>query len=104
MSRDGLKFSGILERKNPLQIQLSAQICGKLNHICDRCGDDLVLNLDEKVDLILNKGIFSSEDKNLDLIEIFGDEIDLDEILTSETEAIKSDYFYCDKCKFSKGE
>lgn len=103
--KDELKFFGTLKRKNESLINLQAEICGNLPHYCDLCGADIVLNLQEKVDLLINKGIFKDDNhKIIDVIEIFGDDIDLDEILESEIEAYKSDYFYCDKCKSIKGE
>ena len=44
------------------------------------------------------------DDELSNTIEFYNGQIDTDEILISELEAYKSDYFYCDKCKILKGE
>ena len=50
--------------------------------------------------MLLSEGVFNDErHESLDVMEFFGTEVDLDEILRSETEAFKSDYFYCENCK-----
>ena len=50
-------------------------------------------------------GIYKDKDDELsNTIEFYNGQIDTDEILISELEAYKSDYFYCDKCKILKGE
>ena len=55
---------------------------------------------DEDVNLILSDGIYKDEEENLDdAVEFFDGFINLEEVLTSEIEAFKSDYFYCEKCK-----
>ncbi|MDA3077235.1 DUF177 domain-containing protein [Campylobacter sp. JMF_04 NA10] len=94
----GVKFSGELHKSGESLYQCNAQICGAIPYICDRCGSEFELNLDENVDLMLSDGIYKGSD-SLDVIEFFEGSIDIDEILQSEVEAIKSDYFYCDKCK-----
>lgn len=98
-SVENLKFSGELSRKNQNLVDLKGEIKGEILYLCDRCGDEFWLKIDEKIELILSDGIFSDETHEfIDLIECFGGEIDMDEILQSEVEAYKSDYFYCDKC------
>lgn len=97
-----LKFSGSLSRKASGEVLLLGAIAGGLSHFCDSCGSEILLNLNEKIELILNKGIYKDDEhKVLDVIEIFSDEINLDEIFISEIEAYKSDYFYCEKCSKS---
>lgn len=99
---DSLKFSGSLSRKASGEVLLLGTVAGEFSHFCDSCGDEILLNLDEKIELILNKGIYKDDEhKVLDVIEIFSDEINLDEIFISEIEAYKSDYFYCEKCSKS---
>ena len=100
ISQNGLKFSGNLKRKDSKFIECKGEIKGKIPYICDRCGKEFDLDVNESVNLLLSEGVFNDEGhENMDVMEFFGAEIDVDEILRSETEAFKSDYFYCENCK-----
>ncbi|MGP1485157.1 MAG: hypothetical protein ACTTJC_03560 [Campylobacter sp.] len=100
LNLDGLNFSGKLKRIDSNLVQCLVDLKGKISHICDRCGDDINLSLDQNIDLILSNGIYKNEEENLvDVVEFFDGFVDLQEVLVSEIEAYKSDYFYCEKCK-----
>ncbi len=100
ISQDRLKLSGNLKRKDSKFIECKGEIKGKIPYICDRCGKEFDLEVSESVNLLLSEGVFNDEkQESLDVMEFFGAEVDLDEILRSETEAFKSDYFYCEECK-----
>ena len=99
ISQNGLKFSGNFKRKDSKFIECKGGIKGKIPYICDRCGKEFDLDV-ESVNLLLSEGVFNDEKhESLDVMEFFGAEVDLDEILRSEMEAFKSDYFYCEECK-----
>ena len=100
LSSDGVKFSGVLKKISPNLVSCKGEIKGELAHNCDRCGDDINLKLNEDVNLILSDGIYKDKEENLDdAVEFFDGFVNLEEVLTSEIEAFKSDYFYCEKCK-----
>ena len=100
LNLDGLIFNGELEKINQNLVSCKGRIVGKIAHNCDRCGEDINLKLDEDVNLILSDGIYKDKEENLDdVVEFFDGFINLEELLTSEIEAFKSDYFYCEKCK-----
>ncbi|BCX78903.1 DUF177 domain-containing protein [Campylobacter sp. 19-13652] len=100
IEKDGVKFIGTLSRKNHSLIKCYGKIQGKIEHSCDRCGADIMLDLNEQISLLLSDGEYQdSEGELADVIEFFNGFIDLDEVLLSEIESYKSDYFYCDKCK-----
>ena len=100
ISLDGLELSVNLKRKDSKFIECKGEIKGKIPYICDRCGKEFDLDVSESVDLLLSEGVFNDErHESLDVMEFFGAEVDVDEILRSETEAFKSDYFYCEECK-----
>ena len=104
-SINGVKFSGSIKKTTLNLSKCSGRLIGELEHICDSCGTDIVLSLDEELNLILSDGIYKDSDNELsNTIEFFGGIIDTDEILIGELEAFKSDYFYCDKCKILEGE
>lgn len=97
---DDLKFKGELKKINNKLVNCKGIILGSLNHFCDSCGDDLILNLNEDIELILSDGIYKGDSKTIeDVMEFFDGYIDIMDIMHSEVEAFKGDYFYCDKCK-----
>lgn len=100
LENGSLKFFVNLRKKSDKLLSCSARIFGDLAHNCDRCGDDIVLKLDENLSLSISDGIYTQGENELDdVVEFLNGEIDLDELFTSEIEAFKSDYFYCEKCK-----
>lgn len=100
IKKEYLKFSGNLKRVSSNLIDCTASIEGSLAHNCDRCGEDIKLNLDENLKLIISDGIYKDSEETLDdVVEFFDGFVDLDEVFISEIEAYKSDYFYCEKCK-----
>lgn len=100
IERDGVKFIGTLSRKNYALVKCEAKIQGEIEHSCDRCAADIKLDIDEQISLLLSDGEYRGNDGELaDVIEFFNGFIDLDEVLLSEIESYKSDYFYCDECK-----
>jgi hypothetical protein len=99
----GITFKGTLELKGRNLIELKAQLIGNLEINCDVCAKSFDIMLDEKVNLLLSDGIYEGEDDTLDVVEIFTESdqtmIDMEEILDSEIEIIKSDYYKCDECQ-----
>ncbi|MBP3224135.1 MAG: hypothetical protein J6M14_02375 [Campylobacter sp.] len=100
IEKDGVKFSGNLVRKDTNLVSCKGKLKGVIPYICDRCGNDFELDIDEDINLLLSDGIFKDNERtNLDVMEFFNSQIDLEEILQSELEAYKSDYLYCMTCK-----
>ena len=93
----GLVLQGTLQKSGYHQVTLDAQMHGKLELSCDRCGDTYDYSVDNKLQLKLSDLV--SEDKvDLDIIEFLDGEIDLSYILESEITSIESSYHYCEKC------
>lgn len=100
ISEKGVKFTGEIIKKSQNICELKGRLDGILAYICDRCGENFNLKINETVNLILSNGIFKDDNHEIsDVIEFLNGVINLDEILQSEIEAYKSGYFYCDKCK-----
>lgn len=97
-SFEKIKFYGILEKKSKNLVQCSGKLEGTLACQCDRCGEDLSLHVDEKVKLFASDGLYDSGEELLEVMEFFDETIDLDTILRSEVETLKSDYHYCSTC------
>lgn len=94
VSQSGVSLAGELKRKSHSLVALNGKIFGEIEHNCDRCGEDISLKIDEDLSLILSDGEYKASENELnDVIEFFDGFIDLDEVLLSEIEAYKSDYF-----------
>lgn len=95
-----VNFKGqLLKLKNGL-VECQGQIFGNLESICDRCGKEIILELNYQVKLNLSDGIYEDQENELsDTIEFLDGKIDLAYVLESEIESFKSDYFYCENCK-----
>lgn len=97
-----ITFKGYLQYHFGKLILLNANISGLVDTQCNQCGDELKLSVDEEVKFFISDGIYHDKnDIELDVIESFDSNADLDEILNSEIELIKSDYYSCKKCKNS---
>jgi hypothetical protein len=97
---DEITFKGYLQYDANKLILLKATLSGKINTNCDVCADEFDLNVNEDIEFYLHSGIYESENETLlDVVECLDDTLDLQEILNSEIELIKSDYNTCKNCK-----
>lgn len=98
-NRDNARFSGDLILKKGNVAQLNGTITGSISIPCDLCAEEIEHPLNEEVTFYLSDGIYEGSDEELDIVEIDHNTIDLDELLHSEIELIKSDYFCCKNCE-----
>lgn len=98
-SLENIKFCGKLEKKSKNLVQCIGKLEGTLICQCARCGDDMSLEVDETVDLFASDGMYESSEELIEVVEFFEETVDLDTILLSEVETLKSDYNYCSTCK-----
>ena len=97
---DEITFKGYLQYHAGKLILLHADLKGTLDTQCNQCGEDMKLAVDETVDFLISDGLYEDENEiELDVIETFDSTADIDEILHSEIELIKSDYHSCEKCE-----
>jgi uncharacterized metal-binding protein YceD (DUF177 family) len=100
VSSDKITLKGYLEYDSGKLILLKANLNGLVNTECSLCGEEMNVPVDEQIELFISDGIYeANDDIALDVVESFDSMADLDEILNSEIELIKSDYFSCEKCK-----
>ncbi len=102
VSGDGVKLEGTLSFKQRNIVMLDGEINGKLSVPCDICAEQFDIILHDKVKLLLSDGIYQGSDDEYDVIEM-NDIIDLDELLHSEIELIRSDYHTCKRCEDNEG-
>lgn len=92
-------FKGYLEYHRGKLILLRANLKGLVEKSCDTCGQDFNLSVDEHIEFFISDGIYESEDNiDLDVVESFSGDVDMQELLHSEVELIKSDYHSCASC------
>lgn len=97
-----ITFKGYLQYDSGKLILLKAKLSGKIDVDCDICADEFKLDVDEDVEFFISDGIYEkNEDSLLDVVEVLNSVADLDEIMNSEIELIKSDYNICENCKKS---
>lgn len=95
-----ITFKGYLQYHSGKLILLHADLKGTVETQCSRCGDDMKLSVDEEIEFFISDGIYEDDESiELDVVESFDSTADLDEILHSEVELIKSDYHSCEKCE-----
>jgi len=100
ITKGKLNFSGTLSKFSRYLIELEAKITGELLIPCDICADEFTNPVNESVKFHLSDGLSKVENDSLeDIVEIENSMIDLDELLDSEIELYKSNYFSCDLCK-----
>jgi uncharacterized metal-binding protein YceD (DUF177 family) len=100
LNSDEITFKGYLEYDSGKLILLKANLNGLVNTECSLCGEEMKVPVDEIIELFISDGVYDdSNDIALDVVESFDSTADLDEILNSEIELIKSDYYSCENCK-----
>jgi len=98
-----ITIEGSLVRKGYGMALLDASLKGVVELLCDGCGENFSLDVDEKVTLKITDTPYKASEGNgdeqdYDIIEFLDGIIDLDEIIISEVNAIKLDYHKCNNC------
>ena len=97
-----ITFKGYLQYHGGKLILLKANLLGSILKDCDVCAEEFKMPLDENIELFISDGMYKDEDGiNLDVIESFDGEVEIEELLHSEVELIRSGYYCCDECKHS---
>ncbi len=96
---DKITFKGYLEYHAGKLILLKAGLEGLINAECSTCAEDFSLNVDEKVEFFISDGLYDGDSIDIDVVESFNSTTNLDELLISEIELIKSDYHSCKDCE-----
>ena len=93
--RFSIKSSFKIKPKSVSMLHCDLHFFGKINTICNRCGDEIIEKVDENIQLLISNGLFDGFDDSLDVIEILDEFVDFDEVLLSELELISTNYFNC---------
>jgi hypothetical protein len=99
ISQNSVNFLGTFSKISQKVAKLNGNICGDCEVECCKCGDTFLLNLNEEVELLLSDGIYSCDIEEIIVVEVENHIIDFNDILHSELESLKSEYYLCDKCQ-----
>ncbi|MFA6144376.1 MAG: hypothetical protein WCW84_00335 [Sulfurimonas sp.] len=94
-----VSFEGTLVHKKGKIAQLNGTISGTIQVPCDLCAEVVERVLNEELSFYISDGIISENEDELDIVEITTPMIEMEELLNSEVELIKSDYFCCSHCE-----
>jgi hypothetical protein len=98
---DSVRFLGTFSKISSKLAKINANLSGDCNVDCCKCGKNIKINVDENINFLVSDGIYESiqNDDKFIVIEIEDHFLDFDEILYSEVESLKSEYYICDTCK-----
>ncbi len=102
INSDSVKFLGTFSKMSSKLAKIDGHLSGSCEVDCCKCGTSFAKTLDEKVNFVVSDGIYSSEnqqDEEFVIIEIEDHILDFDELLYSEIESLKSEYYVCNTCK-----
>ena len=99
---NSVKFLGNFSKITSNLARIDAKLIGNCDVDCCKCGVTLNIKLDEEVKFLLSDGIYTKDDRDdeeLIVIEIDDHIVDFEDILHSEIESLRSEYYICDTCK-----
>jgi uncharacterized metal-binding protein YceD (DUF177 family) len=95
---NSVKIEGTFCRISQSLVKIDAVLKGSTEIDCCRCGKTEEIEVDEELHILLSDGIYKNDESEFLVIEVENSLIDFDEIIQSELNSIKSDYYMCDDC------
>ena len=100
---DNITIKGYLQYDNDKLILLDAKLTGTIEAECAICAEEFELEVDEELKFYISDGVFVDNENNfIDVVEAQDGLLDIDELLHSEIELIKSDYHCCEDCEYGE--
>lgn len=96
---NNIVFKGSLKYDTENLVSLQATLTGSIDLDCDLCAEEFTLPLDENIDFFISNGVYNGMNEEYDVVETIDGNINLEELLDSEIELIKSGYHSCENCK-----
>jgi hypothetical protein len=99
---NSVKFLGTFSKISSKLAKISADLNGNCDVDCCKCGKSITINIDENTNFLVSDGAYESNqhnDEEFVIIEAQDHILDFDDILHSEIESLKSEYYVCDTCK-----
>lgn len=95
---NSVKIEGTFCRIAQSLVKIDAVLKGNTKIDCCRCGITEVIEVEEELKLLLSDGIYKGNEEEYLVIEVENSLIDFDELIESELNSIKSDYYICNEC------
>ena len=95
---NSVKIEGTFCKISQSLVKVDAELKGSTDVDCCRCGATEMIEVDEKLHLLLSDGVYKKDESEYLVIEVENSLIDFDEIIESELNSIKSDYHMCNEC------
>ena len=95
---NSVKIEGTFCKISQSLVKVDAVLKGSTDIDCCRCGITEVIEVDEELHLLLSDGVYKKDESEYLVIEVENGLIDFDEIIESELNSIKSDYYICKNC------
>jgi len=102
ISSNSVKFLGTFSKISSKLAKINANLSGDCPVDCCKCGKEMTITLDENINFLVSDGIYESaqnDDEEFVIVEVQDHFLDLNEILHSEIESLKFEYYICDTCK-----
>lgn len=100
INSDSVKFTGTFSKISTNLAKIDGIINGNIVVDCYRCGKEMLIELDEKSKFLVSDGIYKeNEEDDLIVIEVEDHIVDFDELLQSEIESLRSEYYTCETCQ-----
>lgn len=98
VSLNSVEIEGTFCKISQSLVKIDAVLKGNTEIDCCRCGITDTITLNENENFLLSDGIYKDTESEDLVIEIENSLIDFDEIIQSEIESIKSEYYLCENC------
>ena len=101
ITSNSVKFLGTFSKISSKLAKINSKLSGNCDVDCCKCGITFDIPVDSDIEFLLSDGIYSSEvnDEELVIIEVEDHFLDFNEVLHSELESLRSEYYVCDNCK-----
>ena len=99
---NSVKFLGTFSKISSKLAKIYANLNGNCDVDCCKCGTNITININEDINFLVSDGNYEPnhhDDKEFVIIESEDHILDFDDILHSEIESLKSEYYICDTCK-----
>jgi hypothetical protein len=99
---NSVKFLGTFSKISSKLAKINARLSGNYDVECCKCGTNINIEVNDTIDFLISDGIYvpnQHDDDKFVIIEVEDHFIDFDEILHSELESLRSEYYICDTCK-----
>jgi hypothetical protein len=100
LNSNSVKFLGTFSKISETIAKINSKIIGNYKVECCKCASIIQKEINQEIIYTLSDSAISLKDEkeNETIIEIYNHIVDFEDILNSELESIKSDYYICNVC------